>query len=125
MLALMLRDSTLQGLAASQTPLLPRKQAAAEHPRGATQFIHFWPFSCRRGEHRVRTAAETDTQDSRAGGGVHFGNVQLRQTGVMHILRHWLNRLNLNRKCTQGYDENFNVWGKNATQIFLMCCPHI
>lgn len=44
-LASMQWDSTLQGLAASQTPLLPWKRAAAWHPRGATQFNHFWPFS--------------------------------------------------------------------------------
>lgn len=44
-LASMRWDSTLQGLAASQTPLLPRKHAAAWHPRGATQFNRFWPFS--------------------------------------------------------------------------------
>lgn len=44
-LASMQWDSTLQGLAASQTPLLPRKRAAAWHPRGATQFNCFWPFS--------------------------------------------------------------------------------
>lgn len=38
-------DSTLQALAASQTPLLPRKHAAAWQLRGATQFNRFWPFS--------------------------------------------------------------------------------
>lgn len=43
-LASMRWDSTLQGLASSQTPLLPRKHAAAWHPRGATQFNRFWPF---------------------------------------------------------------------------------
>lgn len=41
-LASMWWDSTLQGLAASQTPLLPRKHAAACHWRGATQFNHVW-----------------------------------------------------------------------------------
>lgn len=41
-LASMRWDSTLQGLAASQTPLLPRKHAAACHWRGATQFNHVW-----------------------------------------------------------------------------------
>ena len=43
-LASMRWDSTLQGLAASRTTLLPRKHAAAWHPRGATQFDSFWPF---------------------------------------------------------------------------------
>lgn len=33
----------LQVLVPSQTPLLPRKRAAAEHPRGASGFS-FWPF---------------------------------------------------------------------------------
>ena len=41
-LALMRWDSTLQGLADSQTPLLPRKHAAAWHRKGATQFNCFW-----------------------------------------------------------------------------------
>lgn len=36
----------LQVLVPSQTPLLPRKRAAAEHPRGASGFNSFWPFFC-------------------------------------------------------------------------------
>lgn len=57
-LASMRWDSTLQGLASSQTPLLPRKHAAAWHPRGATQFNRFWPFFWRWGERSVAHITE-------------------------------------------------------------------
>lgn len=43
-LASMRWDSTLQGLAACQTPLLPRKHTAAWLSREVTQLNCFWPF---------------------------------------------------------------------------------